>query len=145
MCFVCKRSMPVDIHITDADGVKVLCPNHIIAEMAVGRLKLKPVAHLKDELQGKSGAVHLVASGGKEDYTLNPDTMRRLINHGLYKAEWRGLAKLRIEQGKASGYWDLPYMLHSDFYSEDGTAWQPVLKNSELMRLYHKELRRARP
>lgn len=144
MCFMCRKSMFVDIHITDADGVKVLCPNHILAELAAGHLKMKPVAHLKDELQGTQGAVRLVASGGKEEYVLKPDTMRRLINHSLYKAEWRGLAKLRREQRKVSGYWDLPYMIHSDFYGEDGTAWQPVLTNPELTRLYHKELRRAR-
>lgn len=138
MCVMCGRDTQLDVVLTDARKSVKYCPNHICAALVDGKLKFVPNMKAKDELRGQFGAVKYSQAYGGEEYVLSPETMRRLINRSLYKAEWRGLVKNQIRKGKATGYGDLPYLLHDDFYNEDGSFWQEIMPNPQLTRMYQR-------
>ena len=139
MCDFCGKNISVDYVVADGHGRRRVCPNHLLGFCATGRLILTPDRSLKDELTGANGAVMLQSVAfGAEQYVLSPDSMYRLINHSLYKKEWQGLVRNLRRKGIFSGYEELPYLLHLDFYTEDGTALQPAVTNRELKALYRK-------
>lgn len=102
--------------LVDAAEVRVLCPNCFTMAIAAGDLTFEPDYNLVDDITGLPGAVKFLNEF--ESYTLAPRTMMRLLAHDLRPREWKALAE------KYSAQW---FMLHDDFYDEDGVAWQPVV------------------
>ena len=100
----------------DGAGKRVLCPNCTAILIAGGELSFENDLGLTDDITGKPGAVEYVS--GDERYALERHTMKRLLAHNLTKEEWLALSRK---------YGADQYMLHEDFYAEDGTALQPVV------------------
>lgn len=136
MCVACGRKMQIDVVLTDARGSRSYCPNHLVEALLSGKLRFKPNMKVKDELRGEYGAVKFVSPFSREQYILSPATMRRLINHSLYKAEYKGLIRNLKNRGQFNGYGNLPYMIHDDFYTEDGESWQYCMPNPQLTKMY---------
>lgn len=92
------------------------CPNCMRQAILDDSLKrtLENDVTLTDDITGKSGAVLLVS--GNETYTLEKETMLRLVSYTLKPEEYAALFK---KYGNA-------YMLHEDFYDANGIALQPV-------------------
>ena len=106
-----------DIVVTIADGVKTLhlCPNCIAMHFQNNELGFMNNPHLIDDITGQPGAVEF--KSGKERYVLERRTMMRLIAHSLQPIEWKCLVAL---------YGSNQYMLHDDFYDDEGNALQPM-------------------
>lgn len=92
-----------------------LCPNCFTVAVYTGELDFEANYDLVDDVTGLPGAVKFVR--GSETFTLAPRAMLRLLAHDLRPNEWKAL----VEK------YGMQYMLHDDFYDEDGTAWQPVV------------------
>ena len=110
----CARCGKLDTHdifftIRDANNEYVFCPNCAIIAASDG-IVLMPNKELHDDVTGKAGAVEFVSKN--ERYVLAPKRMLRLIEHRLWKKE---VLALREKFGEH------PYMLHEDFYAEDGS------------------------
>ena len=99
----------------DKNGEQHLCPNCVAMMLCEGKLHLENSENLKDDITGKSGAIAFIS--GDEHYTLEKETMMRLLSHNLDPDEWVALSEK---------YGEDKFMLHSDFYLEDGTAIQPL-------------------
>lgn len=99
----------------DNAEVRTLCPNCFTVAVHAGELEFEADYDLVDDITGLPGAVKFVS--GSETYTLAPRAMLRLLAHDLQPNEWKAL----VEK------YGMQYMLHDDFYDEDGTAWQPVV------------------
>lgn len=99
------------------DGVKTihLCPNCVAISFYNGNLSFINNSEFIDDVTGKPGAVRYVSRN--EEYYLERRAMMRLLTHNLRKAEYLALA---------AKYGANQYMLHSDFYSQDGKALQPT-------------------
>ena len=98
----------------DAAEVRTLCPNCFTAAVMAGDLKFETNYDLVDDITGLPGAVKF--DNKTEHYTLAPRTMLRLLAHDLRAHEWKALVAKYGEQ----------YMLHDDFYTEEGNPWQPA-------------------
>ena len=75
------------------------------------------------EISGESGAIKMRYSNehfGNETYTLNKDTFVRFICHDLKANEYLKLLEV--------GHSRYEYMIHDDFYSDNGYAYQPIRK-----------------
>ncbi len=103
------------VEITDAVKTIHLCPNCVAVSFLGNELSFINHPDFVDDVTGKHGAVRYVC--GDEEYFLERRAMMRLISHNLRKNEYLVLAKK---------YGSHKYMLHEDFYLEDGTAWQPM-------------------
>lgn len=115
-CMYCGFSYePIIISLRDANGVRHMCPNCIAAKVSEGIIKFTPIEELVDDITGIPGAVEFTS--GSEHYILAPKAMLRLLAHNLQPNEWLALSKK---------YDPCNYMLHDDFYDEDGNAWQPT-------------------
>lgn len=99
----------------DNAEVRTLCPNCFTVAVHAGELEFEADYDLVDDITGLPGAVKFVS--GSETYTLAPRAMLRLLAHDLRPNEWKAL----VEK------YGMQYMLHDDFYDEDGAAWQPVV------------------
>ena len=99
----------------DKKGEHHLCPNCVAFALCNGELHLENDENLKDDITGKNGAVEFIS--GDEHYTLERETMIRLLCHNLEPDEWIILSKK---------YGADKFQLHSDFYCKDGTAIQPL-------------------
>ena len=99
------------------DGVKTirLCPNCVAVSFLNNELSFINNPDFVDDITGKPGAVKY--SCADEEYFLERRSMMRLISHNLKKQEYLALAKK---------YGSHKYMIHEDFYWEDGTALQPL-------------------
>lgn len=106
-----------EIVITLIDGVKKLhfCPNCLALHFQNNEIAFINHQHLLDDITGQPGAVEF--KSGNERYVLERRSMMRLISHNLQPVEWKSLVAL---------YGEDKYMLHSDFYDEDGNALQPM-------------------
>lgn len=112
----CERDNIVFI-LTDGIGQRVLCPNCAAVAFQNNELSFINNPNLVDDISGKPGAVEFVSDG--ERYVLERRSMMRLISHNLKQSEWKILAAKYGPNG---------FMLHDDFYSEDGTALQPMMQ-----------------
>lgn len=104
--------------ITLTDGVRsqMLCPNCIAYGILDNKISFTNNPNFADDITGKPGAVKFEAYG--ESYTLEKRTMMRLLAHSLQPKEYKALAKK---------YGTDKYMIHDDFYDEDGNAIQPMM------------------
>lgn len=100
----------------DAAEERVLCPNCYTAAVANGRLEFEADQNLIDDITGEPGAVKFRSTF--ENYTLAPQTMLRLLARNLRPDEWKALVTKYSEHN---------FLLHDDFYTPDGVAWQPVV------------------
>lgn len=115
-CMNCGCNLDIIlITLTDACGETVMCPNCIAAGVLNGSISFTANKDLIDDITGMPGAVKFVSRD--ESYTLTPRTMLRLLAHDLRPHEWKTLA---------AKYDVNAYMLHDDFYTSDGEAWQPT-------------------
>ena len=105
------------ISLTDAAKERIICPNCVAEEVISGNLTFEPNYDLVDDITGLPGAVKFQFLGDSEHYTLAPRAMLRLLAHDLRPDEWTVLIDKYGDQ----------YMLHDDFYTEDGEAWQPYI------------------
>ena len=103
------------ITLNDAAGSKSYCPNCLAVMVCNDELSFVNNPNLIDDVTGKPGAVEFVAYN--ERYVLESKRMLRLISHSLRRRE----ALKLIEK-----YGDDKYMLHDDFYDENGVAIQPM-------------------
>lgn len=104
-------------HLIDANEEKCLCPNCVAVAVADGTIKLEANEALCDDVTGEIGAVVFI--NGNERYILTPRRMIRLLAHDLRAYEWQALA---------AKYGANQFMLHDDFYTEEGNPWQPTLR-----------------
>ena len=103
------------VKITDNNGEAIYCPNCLLLHQLEGILKLKNNPNFIDDITGKKGAVKYEAEG--ESYTLEKETMERLILCNLTPEEYFALAEK---------YSPHNFCLHDDFYDPiDGCAIQP--------------------
>ena len=116
-CSICGENGEVLIvEITDKNGVKIYCPNCIIYSYMNGKLHLENCSDFADDITGKFGAVKY--KNFDEVYTLEKDTMTRLITRNLLPEEYFSLV---------TKYGADKFLLHGDFYDpSDGCALQPV-------------------
>lgn len=105
------------ISLTDAAKERIICPNCVAEEVISGNLTFEPNYDLVDDITGLPGAVKFQFLGDSEHYTLAPRAMLRLLAHDLRPDEWTVLIDKYGDQ----------YMLHDDFYTEDGEAWQSYI------------------
>lgn len=105
------------VSLIDAAEERIICPNCIAAAVIAGNLTFEPNYDLVDDITGLPGAVKFQFLGDSEHYTLAPRAMLRLLAHDLRPDEWMALIDKYGDQ----------YMLHDDFYTEDGEAWQPYI------------------
>ena len=104
-------------HLIDAAEEKCLCPNCVAVAVANGSLSFEATEALCDDVTGELGAVVFI--NGNERYLLTPNRMKRLLAHDLRPYEWQALA---------NKYGANQFMLHDDFYTEDGASWQPTVR-----------------
>lgn len=115
-CMHCGYSKEnILVTLIDAAEARTMCPNCFTVAVATGDLDFEADYNLLDDITGLPGAVKFV--NHFENYTLAPRTMLRLLAHDLRPDEWKALVAKHGEQ----------FMLHDDFYSEDGEAYQPVV------------------
>jgi hypothetical protein len=99
----------------DKNGIQSLCLNCCIIKEMENALILENNEDFICEVSNKKGAVKYTC--GNEVYILDKEIMHRLIRRHLKPEEYLKLSSNRTE---------LTYMIHDDFYTEDGTALQPV-------------------
>ena len=128
MCNNCEQdNFLTDITLTDAERSITLCPACIEKMLRNGKLNFTPDYKSACEITGAPGAVHYDSAG--EQYTLNPETMHRLLNHSLRISEYRTLIKTRPR---------IPYELDTIFYSANGAhIIQPGITNIMLRKIYN--------
>lgn len=105
----------INITLKDAVGENTLCPNCLAVAFLNNKLHFVNNLDLICDITGKRGAVEFISE--HEYYCLNSKAMLRLISHNLKPREYKILAKK---------YGEYQYMLHDDFYSENGFALQPL-------------------
>ena len=118
-CDNCKKNFPFIIaEITDAKRTVRYCPNCMAIKLCNEEIKFTPDKTLLCEITNKLGAVHYRTID--EDFILNPSTMIRFISHNLTVREYKKIREL-------CDLYDMnDYMIHDDFYTEDGIAIQPL-------------------
>lgn len=108
-CSKCGMMLPdyLTMELADKNGSMAYCPNCITEAAYNDELSFVADDNLICDITGKPGAVRFVCEG--ETYTLNPDSMVRLVRHTLNPDEYFALTKK---------YSAANYMLHDDFYDE---------------------------
>lgn len=105
------------VSIVDGAEERILCPNCIARAVANCNIKFVPNYDLVDDVTGLPGAVTFKFIHDTEHYTLAPRTMLRLLAHDLRAHEWNALVDK----------YGVQYMLHDDFYTEEGNSIQPTI------------------
>lgn len=113
MCMVCGNSTTVDVMIIDKDSSRIYCPNCLATALGHDMVNLCNNPSLTDDITGEKGAILYITY--KEQYCLNRDTMKRLISHTLTSTEWKILHDKYVKPTGA-----FMFMLHDDFYDENG-------------------------
>ena len=101
--------------ITDAKRTITVCANCLAEMYCFDELQFENNLNFKDDITGLPGAVKYQAID--ECYFLEKETMYRLIARNLKPEEYFALVEL---------YGTEYFLLHDDFYTEDGVAIQPM-------------------
>lgn len=101
--------------IADAKRTIVVCANCLAEMYYCDELQFENNMDFKDDITGLPGAIKYQAID--ECYFLEKETMLRLIARNLRPEEYFALVKLHGEEC---------FLLHDDFYTEDGIAMQPL-------------------
>ena len=116
MCIKCGKEYPrIEITLQDKNGERTFCPNCLAISYFNDELKLENDEQLICDITNKKGAI--IFESYDEHYILEKDIMLRLIAHNLKPEEYFVLCKKYSENN---------YMLHDDFYTEEGIAIQPM-------------------
>ncbi len=121
MCDICKKNTMLDWNITDAAGNVInICPNCIANKVYNNELipllkKELPGNTFISEISGKPEAVKITDS--LNEYTVTYEEADRLLGCDLKPEEYLKLMKTHSDE---------EYLLHDDYYNEDGKALQPV-------------------
>lgn len=117
-CKKCLRNIKdnIIVNIIDRNGVKSYCPNCLSFELQTHNLNIAEDINLDCDITRQPGAV--IYKSGDELYVLNKKSMLRLLSYNLTPDEYK------ILKDKAGD--KFMYMLHDDFYTEDGEALQPI-------------------
>ena len=103
--------------IIDKNKKQVLCPFCVTKGVLDGTLDtLEEDPGFVDDITGQNGAIKI--SNGDDEYSLNKETLLRLLGHCLTKAEYKILTEKYSEEN---------YLLHEDFYDDEGNALCPIL------------------
>lgn len=95
---------------------QVLCPLCVTRGVLDGTLdNLEEDPGFVDDITGQKGAIKI--SDGDDVYSLNKETLIRLIEHNLTKKEYKVLSKKYSKDN---------FHLHEDFYDDEGNALQPM-------------------
>ena len=114
-CINCGYSLDViNVTLETKDGNYTYCPNCLII-MAQNGFPFELIGNEICDITGEIDAVKYVSEG--ETYCLSKESLLRLINRNLTPNEYLMLTEK---------YSDKNFMLHDDFYDEDGIALQPV-------------------
>lgn len=122
MCQRCGVSYTVDAMIIDANTTRVYCPNCLIFIVDTDAVRFKENILVRDDITGEPGAISYISSG--ETYNLNGDAFKRLVLHNLTPSEYKILYKKYVEP---TGERRFMFLLHDDFYSDEGIAVQPIV------------------
>lgn len=112
-CAICDE-LGVVATIVDAEGGHCLCLNCLAMVEYDEHPAFVNSCAFVDDVTGQPGAVQYNCMD--ESYTVSAETLQRLIGHHLYPAEYKALVQK---------YGCDKFLLHSDFYSETGFAYQP--------------------
>ena len=116
MCQFCRNDNEIlQIKITDKYGTTCYCPNCLAIHTYNNIINFVPNTDFIDDITKEPGAIRYEAYD--ESYTLNLETFKRLIRHNLTPEEYFTLCIL---------YGENKYMIHDDFYTEEGIAIQPM-------------------
>jgi len=116
MCMFCGNTNPVlKIEITDKYGTIEYCPNCLCLYAYNNGIDFVESPFFKDDITNTYGAI--CYHSFDETYFLSLETLKRLVCHNLTKEEYRILV---------NKYGEHKFMLHDDFYLEDGTPIQPM-------------------
>lgn len=121
MCQRCGVSHTVDAMVIDANATRVYCPNCLIFVVATNAVPFEENILIRDDITEKPGAISYISSG--ETYNLNKVTFKRLVLHNLTPWEYKLLCKKYVEPTEERRFM---FLLHDDFYSDEGIAVQPV-------------------
>ena len=122
MCQRCGVSYTVDAMIIDANTTRVYCPNCLIFIVDTDAVCFKENILVRDDITGEPGAISYISSG--ETYNLNGDAFKRLVLHNLTPSEYKILYKKYVEPTDERRFM---FLLHGDFYSDEGIAVQPIV------------------
>ena len=125
MCQLCGVSTIVDIMIIDKDSSRIFCPNCLTAGIYNNYINFANNNDLRDDITENYGAVAYIAQN--ESYILERATLRRLILHSLKPYEWKILHDKYVKP-----FNKFQFMLHCDFYDNEGNALQPADVNYNL-------------
>lgn len=108
--------------IDDGERRLVLCPNHMIMYL-LGTVKPEDIVLEKSQLSEElkcviDGKPAMLFKDGPTEYHLCMEHIAKLIAHNLAPQEWKALVNI---------YGPDEFLLHDDFYDEEGTALQPVV------------------
>lgn len=100
------------------DQIIEYCPTRRYIALLKGSLQeqLQNDSSLMDDVTGKPGAIRYNSKG--ETYCLEKDSMIRLLSHNLQPNEYMTLVQK---------YGSNQYLLHADFYTDEGIALQPLV------------------
>lgn len=121
MCQRCGVSYTVDNMIIDANATRVYCPNCLVFIVATDAVTFNENLYIKDDISGEYGAISYISAG--ETYNLNRDAFKRLVLRNLTPTEYKILYDKYVEPSDQRRF---QFMLHEDFYTEEGIATQPV-------------------
>lgn len=115
-CSVCGRKQNfINIKITDNNGPHVFCHCCLaIREQNSDIPTFENNMDFVDDITGTNGAVKY--ESGDESYSLDRETLRRLVFRHLTPNEWKILSNKYSPHNHA---------LHEDFYDDNGIALQP--------------------
>lgn len=122
MCQRCGVSHTVDAMVIDANATRVYCPNCLIFVVATNAVPFEENILIRDDITEKPGAISYISSG--ETYNLNKVTFKRLVLHNLTPWEYKLLCKKYVEPTDERRFM---FLLHDDFYSDEGIAVQPIV------------------
>lgn len=115
-CMRCNREYgDIEITLTDACAPRTYCPNCLVVALCEGELDLVNNPNWYDDVSNKRPAIEYRTKN--EIYMLEYKRLIRLISRRLLRREWFALV---------NKYGCDKYMLHSDFYADDGTPLQPI-------------------
>lgn len=120
-CILCgyDKVQNILIELVDAAETRIMCPNCVAQAVSADAICFEADYNLVDDITGLPGAVRFRFLNDNEHYTLAPRAMLRLLAHSLRPEEWRALAEKYDEHN---------FMLHDDFYGDDGEAYQPTIR-----------------
>ena len=119
MCDFCGNSLGFDYldHIISGKSETIkICPNCVVSGVYYNTINF-PEGNFISEISGAKNAIEIKEQISDETYYLSPNEAKRLFCHMLMPEEYNILL---------TNHDNREYMLHDDFYDEEGNALQPI-------------------